>query len=279
MTTRPQPQAEQMADESMVRNLAAQAECIWPQERDLFLRYEVPARVLDLGCGTGEITARLAREWPAARLVGIDLIEEHLNHARASHPDVADRIDFMRGDAFALDFPDASFDLCVCRHVLQAVRAPERAVAELVRATRPGGHVHLLVEDYGMMHFPDWGGDLGAGGGRTDPDRFWLDGPMVFAARTGTDLRIGRKAYGILRALGLAEVRVDYVTVDPLRSPRAAFVRVWEAWRDGYSEAIARESSLPLAAVRAHFEGMLAELRRGDGYAVWQVPIVSGRRP
>lgn len=46
------PQAEQMADESMVRGLAAQAEAIWPQESAFFDRYTLPdgARVLDLGC-------------------------------------------------------------------------------------------------------------------------------------------------------------------------------------------------------------------------------------
>src|SRR5262249_39094449 len=74
------PQAEQMSDESMVRNLAAQAEAIWPQERALFSRYEIPkgARILDLGCGTGEITARLAEMFPRSELLGVDLDEAHL---------------------------------------------------------------------------------------------------------------------------------------------------------------------------------------------------------
>src|SRR5678815_5917732 len=50
------PQAAQMADESMVRTLAAQAQAIWPQEAPLLLRYRLPQEpaVLDAGCGTGE---------------------------------------------------------------------------------------------------------------------------------------------------------------------------------------------------------------------------------
>ena len=55
------PQAREMADESMVRTLAAQADAIWPQEQLLFGRYQLPAQahVLDAGCGTGEISTRL----------------------------------------------------------------------------------------------------------------------------------------------------------------------------------------------------------------------------
>ena len=60
MTHNSNPQAEQMADESMVRGLAAQAKAIWPQERAFFERYDLPAtaEILDLGCGTGEISER-----------------------------------------------------------------------------------------------------------------------------------------------------------------------------------------------------------------------------
>ena len=56
------PQAEQMGDESMLRTLAFQAQAIWPQEQALFDRYALagPVHILDLGCGSGEITRRLA---------------------------------------------------------------------------------------------------------------------------------------------------------------------------------------------------------------------------
>jgi len=73
------PQAQQMADESMVRNLAAQAEAIWPQEQPIFQRHPLgDSAVLDVGCGTGEITARLAEKFPDANFTGVDLEESHL---------------------------------------------------------------------------------------------------------------------------------------------------------------------------------------------------------
>ena len=74
------PQARQMADESMVRNLGAQARAIWPQEMPLFRRYGLPAnaQILDAGCGTGELASRLAELFPTAKVLGIDIIEAHL---------------------------------------------------------------------------------------------------------------------------------------------------------------------------------------------------------
>ena len=80
------PQAEQMGDESMLRTLSHQAAAIWPQERALFDRYALAGDVsiLDLGCGSGEITRRLAERLPRARLLGIDILEGNLAHARGT---------------------------------------------------------------------------------------------------------------------------------------------------------------------------------------------------
>src|SRR5213083_1801599 len=81
------PQAKQMADESMVRNLDAQARAIWPQEVELIRRYRLPddIRILDAGCGTGEAAWRLAELFPRAEVLGVDIIDSHLELARARH--------------------------------------------------------------------------------------------------------------------------------------------------------------------------------------------------
>src|SRR5438093_2248997 len=72
MTTDLNPHSQQMADESMVRTLEAQARAIWPQESELIRRYGLPdgIRILDVGCGTGEGASRLAEMFPRGRGAG-----------------------------------------------------------------------------------------------------------------------------------------------------------------------------------------------------------------
>jgi SAM-dependent methyltransferase len=266
------PQAKEMADESMIRNLAAQAEAIWPQEKPLFERYQLPieANLLDAGCGTGEISLRLAQMLPHARLLGVDVIEDHLELARTRCAALRERVRFENRSIFDSGLSDATFDLVVCRHVLQAVPHAERALAELVRVTRSGGWIHLIAEDYLMIQFEPR---------RLDPDDFWSKAPRQFGDATGTDLRVGRRAYGMLRRLGLSDLTVDYVVVDPLRVPRATFAAIWGAWRDGYADAISANTSISRDVFQAQFRDMIATIHDPFGYGVWHVPVVAARVP
>src|ERR1043165_3748214 len=110
------PQAEQMADESMVRNLRAQAEAIWPQEQALLSRYGQPTTIADIGCGSGEITSRLAARYPQAQIVGVDILESSAAYARRVHAALAPPGRFEQGVAFNLKSGAAQFDWVVCRH-------------------------------------------------------------------------------------------------------------------------------------------------------------------
>ena len=265
------PQAREMADESMVRNLAAQAEAIWPQEEPLFRRYPLPAgaRVLDVGCGTGEIEMRLAARFPEVSFLGIDVEEAHLERARAQCAAFGRRVRFETGDALALALDSAHFDLVICRHVLQAVPDAPRAVAEMARVTKPGGRLHVLAEDYGML----WCHPT-----MHDADGFWQRVPQLFAKAIGCDNHIGRKMFGVLSELGLEDIAVDYVVVDTIRVPRDTFARIWEAWRDGYTDSLAQHTGIPRDELDARWREMIACVRSGGGYALWQVPIWSARK-
>jgi ubiquinone/menaquinone biosynthesis C-methylase UbiE len=264
------PLAKQMADESMVRNLDAQARAIWPQEAPLFRRYAIPveARILDAGCGTGEASSRLAELFPQAGILGIDIVDAHLELARSRCAAFAPRLRFEHQSIFELAAADKSFDLTVCRHVLQAIPHPDRAVAELVRVTRTGGYLHIIAEDYGMLHFQS---------GPLDPHDFWHCVPTSFSSATGTDLFIGRSIFGILAAMNLQDITMDYVIVDTLRVPRETFAAIIEAWRDGYAESIGQLTPITRESAEAYFNQMAENIRDPSGYAVWMVPVVSAR--
>lgn len=277
MSSTRNPQAEQMGDESMVRNLAHQAEAIWPQEQPLFDRYGLSGelRILDLGCGTGEITRRLAQRYPQATLLGIDILESNLAVARRDSTAFGEQIAYQTGDAFALAHADASFDLVVCRHMSQAVPDFPHVLAEITRVLKPGGWLHLLSEDYGMLHMPV----VARGSELFDPDRFWNQNAIAFLQGVGCDGRVGRHSPSLLEAAGYRDIAMDYITVDTLRVPRATFADIMRAWRDGFAESLAEASGRPAAEVIADFDTMIATIETPPQYVVWHVPVVSGRKP
>jgi hypothetical protein len=90
---------------------------------------------------------------------------------------------------------------------------------------------------------------------------------------------VGRKAPALLAAAGLVDVTCDYVVVDTLRCARADFAAIWRAWKDGYVDVLAAHGELPRDEVAAHFDDMIACIEDPAGYAVWHVPVVTGRKP
>ena len=275
MTENRNPQAQQMGDESMARNLAFQAQAIWPQEQALFARYHLRGaiRILDLGCGTGEITQRLATIYPQAQLIGVDILEGNLALARRDNGGGDGRISYETGDAFALRFADAHFDLIVCRHMSQAVPNFGLVLDEITRLLRPGGWLHLLSEDYAMLRMPRI-----ATKDAFDPDRFWIENALHFLDSIGCDGRIGRHSPPLLERRGYLDIAMDYVVVDTLRVPRPVFAGILRAWRDGYVEPLAQANGRAPAEVRAGFDAMIEAIETPPNYAVWHVPVISGRR-
>jgi len=167
---------------------------------------------------------------------------------------------------FELGLPNATFDLVVCRHLLQAIPHPDRVLAELIRVTRHGGWLHLIAEDYLMIHFE---------ARHLDPDDFWSVGLRRYGQATGTDLRIGRNAFRILRCSGLGDqhrLRCDRY----IRVPRPTFAAIWEAWRDGYTDTMRRIHRYR-AKKFGDFEDMITTIRDEHGYGVWHVPVIAAR--
>lgn len=97
-----------------------------------------PNRVLDAGCGEGFGLYHLARRAPSLSLVGVDINREAVKYARTRFGEVAT---FEQGTIFDLPYAAGAVDLVLCSEVLEHLRAPGRAVAELKRVAR----THVLI--------------------------------------------------------------------------------------------------------------------------------------
>jgi demethylmenaquinone methyltransferase/2-methoxy-6-polyprenyl-1,4-benzoquinol methylase len=96
---------------------------------------------LDVACGSGKLTAQLARiAGPSGRVVGLDFSTQMLDVARHEHPG----LDFTEGDALKLPFDDATFDASTIAFGLRNLADPVRGLREMLRIVKPGGRAVVL---------------------------------------------------------------------------------------------------------------------------------------
>ena len=103
--------------------------------------------VLDVGSGTGALTAAVAAAAPSGQVIGIDAAATYVAYAQARSSD--DRLRFEEGDARRLRFPSGRFDRTLSLLALNFFPDPSSALDEMIRVTRPGGTVAAVVWDYG----------------------------------------------------------------------------------------------------------------------------------
>ncbi len=177
---------------------------------------------VDVGCGTGSLSAAIAELAAPRELVGIDSSEAYITHAAARLPDRT----FLIGDALALPFEDGRFDAAVCGLVLNFVSEPAVAARELARVVRPGGTVAGYVWDYAdgmefLRHFWDAATEL-------DARALELDEAARFPVA-----RRGRLEH-LLADAGLGEIRADVLSVPTVFS---SFDDFWTPFLGGQGPA------------------------------------------
>lgn len=226
------------------RRLDRQAEATRPHRLPLYRRagLDASSRVLDVGCGSGGVTSDLP-----GSVVAVDVDPRMARRAR----DALRGTRVLQADGRRLPFPDGSFDAAVCNLVLLWSPEPERVVAEMARAVRPGGVVLATME-------PDYGGKVHF------PENPLID--LVFQGegvrRRGGDPHAGRKLRSHFVAAGLrAEVGIaapDVLTpeqdLDVFRRNRTHYRRLLEesgraaseidAWEAEYLESLSSGQQL-----------------------------------
>jgi SAM-dependent methyltransferase len=212
-----------------------------------FLRWlAVPpgARWLDVGCGTGAVTSTILSVAAPGGVVGVDPSAGFVAYAAANAPAAR----FAVGDATALPLGDGAVDAAVSGLVLNFVPDPERAIAEMVRASRGvvGAYVWDYAEGMGFMRaFWNAARDI-------DPDapdegpRFPLCRPEPLRAA--------------FASAGLRGVEVRPVDVP---TPFRDFDDFWQPFLGGQGAAPAYLMSLPAAQRDAVRDRLLAALGPG----------------
>ena len=103
-----------------------------------------PGAVLDLACGTGDLTCEILRRWPDAQITGVDLTPEMLALARIKLG-AAKGVRFLTGDAQNLaDFPDGAFGLVTCAFGFRNFPDKAKALAACRRVLAPRGELVVL---------------------------------------------------------------------------------------------------------------------------------------
>ncbi len=130
-------------DDQFLHSIATEDERrAWARILDLLAPPGRTLDVLDVGCGTGFLALLFAAR--GHRVTGVDVAPQMIERARAKATAQGLAVTFRIDDAEALQDPDASYDLVVCRHLLWTLPNPQQALAEWVRVTRPGGRVAVI---------------------------------------------------------------------------------------------------------------------------------------
>ena len=105
--------------------------------------------VVDVACGTGDLTQAFAVRTPAAWVLGVDFTHEMLVHAERKRlalrtPHASERIAYVEGDAQHLPLADGCADVVSIAFGIRNVAEPARAMAEFARVLKPGGRLVIL---------------------------------------------------------------------------------------------------------------------------------------
>lgn len=191
---------DQVAQWSAVRQLRA-----WERTQ---LAVTPGDRVLDVGCGPGDVAIELSAVVGATGAVlGVDASEAMIDAARRRAAAAGSTAEFRVADARSLTIDDGAFDACRTERMLQWVPDIDRAAAELVRVLRPGGRLVVTDTDWRSFHID-----------RVEPD-------LVEAVRRamqtlrGPGFDIGGRLLNLVRDLGLSDVRATAAT------------HLWTRWR------------------------------------------------
>lgn len=211
-------------------------------------------RWLDVGCGTGALAAAILKSAAPRELWGVDPSEEYIEYARRTLPEK--RCHLLVGDAQSLPGELGSyFEATVSGLTLNLVSDPSRALAEMIRVTRPGGVIGAYVWDFG---------------GGMQLLRFLWDAAAEFDATAKSLDQAQRdpicepdRLHALFSDAGLGEIEVQALEIPTVLSD---FDDYWASFEAGLGYAPGYVASLPPARRHRLRERLRSRLvTRADG--------------
>lgn len=101
------------------------------------------ARVLEIGCGTGDFSMMLARA--GASVVALEISQQRIDALRKRSEGKGLTLDFVKGDAQSTTFGDETFDFILCRNVIEHVSNPSKLISEMARILKPGCAIQITA--------------------------------------------------------------------------------------------------------------------------------------
>jgi len=210
-------------------------------------------RVLDVGCGRGDLCAAAAAR--GARPVGVDLADGMIDAARTAHPE----LEFRRGDAEDLPLEPKSFDAALAAFLVNHLPHPERGATELRRVLAPGGRAAVAM--WGRPERVEFLGlfDEAMRAANVNRELAFPPGPPAFRFADADELR------ALLEDAGFEDVEIDEVAF-----PYAIedLDELWEGVQTGSVRTAAQLRALDddeLARVRGALDDLLEERRTTGG--------------
>ena len=161
--------------------------------------------VLDLACGPGVITRRIATQVPQAQVTGLDYEPKLLEVAQSATPlSLNNRPRFSQGDVY--DLPDdlGVFDFVYARFLFQHLERPEQALREMKRTLTPRGRLLIVdVDDRDLTSEPHYA-----------PFTEFVEQVAQAQQRSGGDRMVGGKIPTLLKEAGFTHLRVEKVELN-----------------------------------------------------------------
>ncbi len=231
----------------------------WAEKLVYFADLQSGEHVLDVACGTGAV-ARAAAKYvsPSGTVTGIDLDAGMVSVGGALAKSADVRIDFHEGDATAMPFEDARFDVVLCQQGLQFLPEPGKGVQEIYRVLAPGGRIGVSLW-LPLEHNPGYAAVLGA------------------MERKGIDASSGQRSFslgneGRIREMAVAAGFSEIVCEQTSRISRFASSQEWvEILASGSrstGKILATLGEVGLAEIIQDVAALLADRIDGEGLAL-----------